>query len=635
MATVIESLIVTLGLDATNFRRGTADATRARNTLGDTNRRQDAETSAREKKLAAEQAKRGKEAEARAKAMADGFRKVRNEALSLFALFTAGVGIKNFIANTVESAVQLGYLSQNLKMSVEQLQAYGRAAERMGGSSEGMFAQLKESADTLAQLNSGFGVSDSLKWFFNLGGAKEDLQDGNTYLLARAKIISEMFKTDPSKAALFAKQMGISEGMFDVIKQGPAAFEAMAAAQMKNSVITEEDTKKAVILKEKYLNFTQALTSTTTKIVVALIPALTQAMTWLTKLADKITENREEIAKWINNFISKALPLLERFGKWLADLDWDAASNRLVALGDAIIKIAEALGVAVDLMQQLLGMKSPESKGVVNLGGFGRIGQASDLAKQDADDLRNGVKPGSRGKDITTDAYDMKIAKILSFFGSDIAKQYMKERAAKDAAAKIGDSNQGASVVSKLMAMGWTKEQAAGIAGSLQQESGLNPNITNPQSGAYGIGQWLAPRRADFKAWAGKDIHGSSLDDQLAFQQYELTQGKERPAGAKLRAAKTAADAARIHSESYERPGAAEANIPQRQAYARDILSQIGAGSSAQRGNSSTSTSTSDVKIGTVNVQTQATDAKGIAASMAGALRGQFNFADQANTGFQ
>lgn len=202
MATVIESLIVTLGLDITNFRRGTADATRARNTLGDTNRRQDAETSAREKKLAAEQAKRGKEAEARAKAMADGFRKVRNEALSLFALFTAGVGIKNFIANTVESAVQLGYLSQNLKVSIESLQAYGRAAERAGGTTEGAFAQLRESADSLAALRSGLGPNEGMQWFFRMGGSSDDLKDGNTYLMARSKIISEMFNRDPQRAML-------------------------------------------------------------------------------------------------------------------------------------------------------------------------------------------------------------------------------------------------------------------------------------------------------------------------------------------------------------------------------------------------------------------------------------------------
>lgn len=634
MATVIESLIVTLGLDATNFRRGTADATRARNTLGDTNRRQDAETSAREKKLAAEQARRGKEADARAKAMADGFRKVRNEALSLFALFTAGVGIKNFIANTVESAVQLGYLSQNLKVSIESLQAYGRAAERAGGTTEGAFAQLRESADSLAALRSGLGPNEGMQWFFRMGGSSDDLKDGNTYLMARAKIVHDMFSVDPQRAMLISKQMGISEDQFNLIKQGPDAIKALTDAQMKNSAISAKDAAGALELKNKWLDFSQAMTATGTKILVALIPAFSQLMNWLQTVAGWVTDNKDLIGAWVSDFVTKAIPVMQKIGKFLAELDWEGAANRLKLVGDAIVTIAQALQVAVDLMRELIGTKSG-SKGVLDLGPFGRIGQKSDLEKQDAADAAAGRKPRAAGKTIATDAYDMKIARVLSFFGSDIAKQYMKERAAKDAAATIGNSTQGASVVSKLMGMGWTKEQAAGIAGSLQQESGINPGATNPQSGAYGIGQWLAPRRADFKAWSGKDIYGSSLDEQLAFQQYEMTQGKERAAGTKLRAARTAADAARIHSESYERPGAAEANIPQRQAYASEILARMGASNAVQRGNSSTSTSTSDVKIGTVNVQTQATDAKGIAADMAGALRGKFHFSDQANSGMQ
>ena len=634
MATVIESLIVTLGLDATNFRRGTADATRARNTLGDTNRRQDAETSAREKKLAAEQARRGKEADARAKAMADGFRKVRNEALSLFALFTAGVGIKNFIANTIESAVQLGYLSQNLKVSIESLQAYGRAAERAGGTTEGAFAQLRESADSLAALRSGLGPNEGMQWFFRMGGSSDDLKDGNTYLMARSKIISEMFNRDPQRAMLISKQMGISEDQFNLIKQGPDAIKRLTDAQMKNSAISAKDAEGALELKNKWLDFSQAMTATGTKILVALIPAFSQLMNWLQTVAGWVTDNKDLIGAWVADFVTKAIPVMQKIGKFLAELDWEGAANRLKLVGDAIVTIAQALQVAVDLMRELIGSKSG-SKGVLDLGPFGRIGQKSDLEKQDAADAAAGRKPRAAGKTITTDAYDMKIARVLSFFGSDIAKQYMKERAAKDAAATIGNSTQGASVVSKLMGMGWTKEQAAGIAGSLQQESGINPGATNPQSGAYGIGQWLAPRRADFKAWSGKDIYGSSLDEQLAFQQYEMTQGKERAAGTKLRAARTAADAARIHSESYERPGAAEANIPQRQAYASEILARVGASNAVQRGNSSTSTSTSDVKIGSVTIQTQATDAKGMAADAANALRAKFRFSDQANSGMQ
>src|SRR6185312_12918 len=101
---------------------------------------------------------------------------------------------------------------------------------------------------------------------------------------------------------------------------------------------------------------------------------------------------------------------------------------------------------------------------------------------------------------------------------------------------------------------GWSDAQAIGIAANLQAESNFNPGAVGDHNTAYGIAQWHKDRRAAFKAWAGHDIYGSSLDQQLAFMQYELTQGGEKSAGAKLRGATNAYDAGRLFSDFYERP---------------------------------------------------------------------------------
>ena len=78
---------------------------------------------------------------------------------------------------------------------------------------------------------------------------------------------------------------------------------------------------------------------------------------------------------------------------------------------------------------------------------------------------------------------------------------------------------------------GFTNEQAAGIAGVIQQESNFNPaaiNIGEYKAGkpfGEGICQWSNSRKGDFEAW-WKDkypgrpfpgIHAVSLDDQLEF----------------------------------------------------------------------------------------------------------------------
>lgn len=109
-------------------------------------------------------------------------------------------------------------------------------------------------------------------------------------------------------------------------------------------------------------------------------------------------------------------------------------------------------------------------------------------------------------------------------------------------------------VVAKLTGLGWSKEQALGLAANFAQESNFNPAAVGDGGRAYGIGQWHPDRQAAFQEFAGKPIQGSSLDEQVAFADYEMRRGRERAAGERLAAATTAAEAASIVSQYYERP---------------------------------------------------------------------------------
>lgn len=621
MATVIESLIVTLGLDATNFRRGTADATRARNTLGDTNRRQDAETSAREKKLAAEQARRGKEADARAKAMADGFRKVRNEALSLFALFTAGVGIKNFIANTVESAVQLGYLSQNLKVSIESLQAYGRAAERAGGTTEGAFAQLRESADSLAALRSGLGPNEGMQWFFRMGGSSDDLKDGNTYLMARSKIISEMFNRDPQRAMLISKQMGISEDQFNLIKQGPDAIKRLTDAQMKNSAISAKDAAGALELKNKWLDFSQAMTATGTKILVALIPAFSQLMNWLQTVAGWVTDNKDLIGAWVADFVTKAIPVMQKIGRFLADLDWEGAANRLKLVGDAIVKIADALSTVIDLWNEWIGKKGEKGKiGVKVEKAIDPKGELS--AYYGPEEVAKDNARKKAGQPSKYSAVDYFIKRMEARVGNQEAKEFIRDSTGVD---EFGAGKASSSGGGNFSALEKKYGLPSGLLDSVwQQESSRGRNMLSPK-GAQGHFGFMPKTAAAYGLKDPNDLAESSDAAARMYRDLLKSNGGNLPG---------ALASYNWGSGNLARQGMGAAPKETRD-YIGSVMGRMGASNAAQRGSTSTSTSTSDMKIGTVNIQTQATDTQGIASGFENAMRAKFRFSDQANSGMQ
>jgi hypothetical protein len=112
---------------------------------------------------------------------------------------------------------------------------------------------------------------------------------------------------------------------------------------------------------------------------------------------------------------------------------------------------------------------------------------------------------------------------------------------------------------------GWTKEQAAGIVGNLQTESGnFAPDVISGRrkgdgGKAVGVAQWHPPRQANFQRVMGKPVEGSSLKEQLEFVNWELNNTEKR-AGNILRTMSDAAQAAEAVDKFYERSNGAHRN---------------------------------------------------------------------------
>jgi len=107
--------------------------------------------------------------------------------------------------------------------------------------------------------------------------------------------------------------------------------------------------------------------------------------------------------------------------------------------------------------------------------------------------------------------------------------------------------------INYLSGRGLSKEQAAGIVGNLHAESGLDPGIQEKGGGVgYGIAQWSPDRQQTFKRIIGKDIHGSNLDDQLKFIDWEL-HNTETSALKELLKTNNPTDAARAFGHGFER----------------------------------------------------------------------------------
>src|SRR4051794_11656356 len=131
---------------------------------------------------------------------------------------------------------------------------------------------------------------------------------------------------------------------------------------------------------------------------------------------------------------------------------------------------------------------------------------------------------------------------------------------------------------------GFTSFQAAGIVGNLDQESGINPTISQQNGGpGRGIAQWSAGGRWDSDpgdnvvAYASsKGQSPTSLSLQLDFIMFELNTFPDFGL-AKLKASTNVTDATTDFELDYEGCGIpAQCDGAQRVVYAKDVLNAYG-----------------------------------------------------------
>ncbi|MVW80174.1 phage tail tip lysozyme [Bordetella sp. 02P26C-1] len=603
MATVIDALVVTLGLDAKAFKQDQREAT------------------ASLKHTATDAAKAARDIEARGRQATATFGSWRREVVGLLALFTAGVGIQQFTKNTLASAISLGRMSSNLGVGVDQLQAWQRAAERAGLSVGGMNALLHDTASAVNQLRLGQGLNEQARQFLLAGGSVEDLRDANAYLTARAKIVREFYQRDPSKALYVAQQLGITEEQFNLLKQGPSAIQALVEAQKQRLAITREDAEQATRLNNLWLDLRDTYTAVGTKVVIALIPVFERLIEKGKQLGDKVLANRDAIVAWVDRAV-------DAIGKFVTMADRAADSvggwqNVLIAL--AGLKILSMVGPLLSVA----GALAQIGAALVTLGGSAASAGIAAL--------------GAAGAAVVGGV-------ALATYSSSL-----NDGESETVAALNGGANpKGADMVRAMEGMGYKREHAVGIVANLVAESSLNPAAVGDGGRAYGLAQWHPDRQANFKRVFGKDIKGSTVEEQLKFIDWEL-RNTERKAREKLLAATTpqqAADAFRVH---YERPdpknAARDGAIRRGQAGAlhselyRDDLDRTGnytdrltptSGMIPIGPPTTTNTTNTETNItGPITINTQATDAQGIMRDLQVMMPGRNLNAAQANSGLR
>lgn len=619
MATIIDSLLVTLGLDKSSYEKGRAEVKKGLK-----------ETGAEAEQTAAKVKKSGK-------ASADSFDAVAKSAAKFLAVIGGAYAIKRFAEQLIESSAALDRLSQNLGTSANTVSAWSNAAEQAGGTAEGLQGTMDmlSKSQTELQLT---GQSSLIPYLAALGVSLADASGKARPVNDILLDLSDRFgRMDRTTANNMGRMMGIDQGTMQLLLKGRSEVELMIARQKEYAAVTKQQAEESSRLRQAMVSSRQSFEAFGRELLSAATPALEKLIALFSEFGDWVRTNQE----FVGTFLTVVAVGLAAIGA--ATLPINLTAVAVIALaaavaalwqdyqtfkrgGDSLIDWAKwepGIKSAIEGIKTLKSMLSDIVYIAIAAGdGLYKLGKGDFAGAKAAF-----AEAWAGRRSVTTENPDSPGAGANTPPGAPSSP----------------GGGQGAAMA-YFQAQGWSKEQAAGMAANIKAESGFNPSATGDGGQAYGIGQWHPDRQAEFKKKFGKDMKGSTLEEQLAFMQYELTQGNERKAGDMLKGAKGAAEAAGIVSRNYERPADAAGEAAKRGQIALGILGGVpgasqaatgaGAGAVAQgslAGAPGARNSSVETNIGEVKVYTAATDADGIAKGMGKSL--DYLFTSQANTG--
>lgn len=242
MPTVVDSLIVTLGLDPKGFTQGQKAAAAAL---------------VRTRKEAEQQAKLIEAAGNRA---SEFFSKLTKTALGLTAVFLGGRGIKEFAEYVTNTDAHVGRLSRTLGVSTKELSAWGKAVESAGGSTEegigaiaGFIRQISEATLTgegsILPLLRGLNVS--LEGIIDKNGGVKNV----TELMLR--LADAFSKLTPQQASVFGSQLGLNEATMGLLIRGRDYVRNIVEEKSKSLATTNEEARAAEVLLQRYRDILQ------------------------------------------------------------------------------------------------------------------------------------------------------------------------------------------------------------------------------------------------------------------------------------------------------------------------------------------------------------------------------------------
>lgn len=201
--------------------------------------------------------------------------------------------LKSTVTNYLDAADAVGNFSRALGLDVEMVQMWGNMAQRAGGSAEAMQGTIKTLTEEMSRLKT-YGMSPTLGMWQWFGVS---LKDGEGKIKSVDQMLlglsERMEGMSAGKQMIIGKKLGLDEGTIMLLQQGKKALGEMLERQKELGVYTKEDTEMARKAKVAFADLKQAWDLTAALAMRYLVPALEWITDRLTKIVLWVRQHKE------------------------------------------------------------------------------------------------------------------------------------------------------------------------------------------------------------------------------------------------------------------------------------------------------------------------------------------------------
>jgi len=302
---VIDSLVVLLGLDKSNFDKGQKEAQAA---LGKT---REAAANAR------------KDHEDQAKRTAEAYGKVRDSIMGVTAAIVTAVAGGEFLSFLTKNDIAAGNLATNVGSVVKEVSTLQGVFRRIGGSTGDADAFLRTTNKILQDIRF-TGTSQALLPFAQFGLNTAAFRDAKTMEDRLLMLSDAAKKMDPMQAQYRLQAAGFSESQINLMLRGRVAIQQLIDEQQKLNVESEKDYELAKRRQDAWSGLQEALIG----------------------FGRSIARETTPVIETISNILTKFVSYLST--------DGGSAAASIVLLAGGIAKLAGAMGIAGTAASALL-----------------------------------------------------------------------------------------------------------------------------------------------------------------------------------------------------------------------------------------------------------------------------------------